>query len=80
MSDAGYANKHRWTAFVRCKDPEYQQKMQRIIKKVRFVLCEGFANRYRNIEPKIGQPCEITYNGYDTFELGIEIHWKNEWN
>ena len=76
---AGYRpdNVNKWTMFVKIADNE-GIRADRLIRKVRYYLCEGFAHEYRDIFPDKNGRFEMTYVGWGTFEVEIEVHFKKE--
>ena len=77
--EAGYRpdNVNKWTMFVKIADSE-GIRTDRLIRKVRYYLCEGFAQEYRDIFPDKNGRFEMTYIGWGTFEVEIEVYFKKE--
>ena len=76
-SASGELNEHRWTAFVRCRDEWYQRQFHRFVEYVKIDLNDDdFRTRVHKIEPKVGKLLSLTYNGWGTVTLSIQIYWR----
>ena len=82
-NDLGLMLLHRWTAYIRIRDPKRAASIDKIIAHVDFTLCDGTVERVlpckidkKSLSPDKGKnEVSITRKAFDTFPLNMVIYF-----